>query len=291
MKLTFLGTGTSHGVPVIACNCKVCTSSDPKDKRYRSAAFITTNDGKNILIDIGPEFRIQAIENKITKLDAVLLTHEHADHLHGIDDLRIFSCVMSNKPENPNNKKYCAPPMPIYTNTNAAEHIRNSFPYLFRQVSEGGGHAKIELIEVSKNFNIGSLEITPIPMMHGSLPTTGWLFTETADNGTKQSIAYLTDCNFISKDSIKLIQNKCGILKHLIIDGLRIKEHSTHFNFLQALKAAEEIGGEHVWITHLTHNSSHAETEEYLQNHLVEFPKLQNAKSVLPAFDKLTLEI
>ncbi len=289
MKLTFLGTGTSHGVPVIACDCAVCKSKDPHDNRTRSSAYIQTDDDKYILIDIGPEFRIQALRENISKLDAVLLTHSHADHLHGIDDLRNFSCIMSKKPENPLNEKYNNPPVPIYTNHTAAEHLKYSFSYLFSEKAEGGGHAKIELKEASTPFKIGETTITPIPMMHGKLETTGWLLS-----GKKGSIAYLTDCNFISDDSINLIketckEKSCGKLEHLVIDGLRIKEHSTHFNFLQALEVSGKIGAEHIWFTHLTHNSSHEETAAYLAEHRADFPDLATAKTILPAYDGLTI--
>ncbi len=289
MKLTFLGTGTSHGVPVIACDCAVCKSSDLHDKRTRSSAYIQTDDNKFILIDIGPDFRTQALRENIRQIDAILLTHSHADHLHGIDDLRNFSCIMSNKPENPQNEKYDKPPIPIYTNHTAAEHLKHSFGYLFSEHAEGGGHAKISLMEPSAPFKIGSTIVTPIPMMHGSLETTGWLLSEQADSLEQKSIAYLTDCNYISDDSIKLIQKQAGKLVHLIIDGLRIKEHSTHFNFLQALEASSKIGAEHIWFTHLTHNSSHDETAAYIAEHRAEFPGLASAKSILPAYDGLSI--
>lgn len=297
MKLTFLGTGTSHGVPVIACDCAVCKSKDPHDKRYRSAAYIEISDNsssKFILIDIGPDFREQALRENIRQIDAVLLTHSHADHLHGIDDLRSFSCIMSNKPENPQNEKYDKPPIPIYTNYTAAEHIKHSFSYLFSEHAEGGGHAKINLKEAKSPFELCGIKVTPIPMEHGSLETTGWLLTETTPDG-KKSIAYLTDCNRISDESINLLQKNAGLseggrLVHLVIDGLRIKEHSTHFNFWQALEAAGKIGGEHIWLTHLTHNSSHDETAAYIKEHLPDFPSLASAKSVLPAYDTLVLE-
>nr|MCR4949413.1 MBL fold metallo-hydrolase [Treponema sp.] len=229
----------------------------------------------------------------IRQIDAVLLTHSHADHLHGIDDLRNFSCIMSHKPENPQNEKYDKPPIPIYTNKTAGWILKGCFPYLFSEKAEGGGHAKISVIEQTDSFRIGETEITPVPMMHGHMETSGWLLTEFSDKGQK-SIAYLTDCNFISDESIRLIQKKCqlengGRLVHLVIDGLRIKEHSTHFNFLQALEAASKIGGEHIWFTHLTHNSSHEETAAYLKEHRVEFPGLASAKSILPAYDGLKI--
>jgi len=297
MKFTFLGTGTSHGVPVIACDCAVCKSTDPRDKRTRSSAFVQTEDNKSILIDIGPDFRAQALRENIRQIDAVLLTHSHADHLFGIDDLRNFSCIMSHKPDNPKNEKYNHPPIPIYTNPTAAGIVKNSFGYLFSEHAEGGGHAKVNLIEVQagKAFSIGNLTVTPIPMLHGSLETTGWVLTEKTTEGPR-SIAYLTDCNFISDEAISLIHKACkidegGSLLHLVIDGLRIKEHSTHFNFLQALEASGKIGGQQIWFTHLTHNSSHVETDAYLAMHRKDFPTLEEAASIRPAYDGLVLEI
>lgn len=289
MELTFLGTGTSHGVPVIACDCKVCKSSDPRDKRLRSSVYIHTNDDKYILIDIGPEFRIQCLENNIKKIDAVLLTHSHADHLHGIDDLRVFSCELWKEPDTEEGKKKCyAPPMPIYTNSTTIKDLENRFDYFFRKPKEGGGHAKVELNDVSSSFFYGTTKITPIPMLHGHLETSGWLLTE-ENNGLKESIAYLTDCSFISEDSIKLLKENGGTIKHLIIDGLRIKEHSTHFNFLQAMECAEKIGGDNVWITHITHNSSHVDAENYLNEHKSAFKNL--TQNIHCAYDRLKIKI
>lgn len=297
MILTFLGTGTSHGVPVIGCDCKVCKSTDSRDKRFRSSVYIkfqaSDKSDKFILIDIGPDFRSQALRADIRQIDALLLTHAHADHLFGIDDLRNFSCIMSNKPENPQNEKYNNPPVPIYTNKTAAGILKQSFGYLFSEKAEGGGHAKIQLNITTEAFYLDTLKITPIPMMHGHMETTGWMLTENSAEGPL-SIAYLTDCNYISDDSIQLIhntieKNRNGRLVHLIIDGLRIKEHSTHFNFLQALEAAGKIGAEHIWFTHLTHNSSHEDTASYIAEHRAEFPGLESASSILPAYDGLSL--
>ena len=291
MKLTFLGTGTSHGVPVIACDCPVCKSKDPHNKRTRSSVYVQTEDNKYILIDIGPDFHEQAIRENIRALDVLLLTHSHADHLFGIDDLRSFSSIMSQKPENPDNEKYSRPPIPIYTNHTAAEHLKHSFGYLFSEHAVGGGHAKIDLQEVKggTQIEIGSLTVTAIPLVHGELEATGWLLTEKTSGGPR-SIAYLTDCSYISDESIKLIKEKSGQLVHLVIDGLRMKEHPTHFSYLQALEAAGKIGGDHIWITHMTHNTSHDDTAAYFAEHRADFPGLAAAESVLPAYDGLVLE-
>lgn len=291
MKLTFLGTGTSHGVPVISCDCRVCKSQDFRDKRFRSSVYIQTNENKYILIDIGPEFRMQAIENNIKKVDALLLTHSHADHLHGIDDLRIFSCAMHKAPEDQKSLSlFKAPPLPVYTNKKCADDIKLRFGYFFTPVKEGGGHAKVEINVVDNSFTYGDLTITPVPLLHGHMETTGWLLTEKTSDGSKQSIAYLTDCSYIDEKSIALIKENCGTLKHLIIDGLREKPHSTHFSFIEAMEAAGKIGAEQVWLTHLNHNHSHTETIDFINNHIDEVPELKKCKSVLPAYDKLIIE-
>jgi phosphoribosyl 1,2-cyclic phosphate phosphodiesterase len=283
MKLTILGSGTSHGVPVIACNCKVCRSHNKKDKRNRSSVYLQTDQGKYILVDIGPEFRIQAIKYKVNKVDALLLTHSHADHFHGIDDLRIFSASCFKRSDK-NASILDAPPIPVYTNKETIADIKSRFSYFFVQPKEGGGHAKVTLNEVSSSFMIGDTKITPIPMKHGSLNTTGWLFTE---NG--KSIAYLTDCSYIPEESFELIDKNKEDLQELIIDGLREKPHSTHFSFLQAMEAAERIGAKNVWLTHLTHTHSHEETLKYVKEHLKDFPKL--TRNVSPAWDGLVLKV
>ena len=291
MKLIFLGTGTSHGIPVIGCDCKVCKSNDPHDRRYRCSVYVITKDRKHILIDCGPEFRLQALENNIREVDAVLLTHSHADHLHGLDDLRIFSTAFSHKVTNPKAiEQMKKPPIPIYTNKNTLKDVEVRFDYVFHTHKQGGGVAKIQLFAPESTFKIGETEITPIPMMHGSLPVTGWLLTETDNTGEKKSISYLTDLNYIEDSSIKLIKNKCGKLEHLIIDGLRVKEHSTHFTILQAMQCAEKIPAEHVWLTHITHENSHEEIINYIKAQLPNISGLKKCKSVLPAYDRLEIE-
>ena len=295
MKLLLLGTGTSHGIPVIGCDCAVCKSKDPHDRRYRAAAFFTTDGGSAVLIDVGPDFRMQAIEHGIKKIDRVLLTHSHADHLHGLDDLRIFSCNMWKKPDNERAlKQFNAPPIPIYTNKQTIEDVINRFAYIFNPVKEGGGCARVELKEVTEPFVVDEVTITPIPMMHGHLPTLGWLFTKTTDDGLKKSIAYLTDCNYISNESISLLQKASGaaeggIIEQLVIDGLRIKPHSTHFSVLEAMQAADKIGVQNMWVTHLTHNSSHEEYKAYMNEHKQDFFGIKGTAA--PAYDGLELEV
>ncbi len=291
MKLTVLGSGTSHGIPVIACDCPVCTSQDPKDKRYRSSVYLETDEGKYILVDIGPEFRMQALDNNVKKLDALLLTHSHADHLHGIDDLRIFSAAMYKKPEHAKSlEQYNAPPIPIYADEITRQDITTRFAYFFMDVKEGGGHAKVDLRDAKESFDFYGTKITPVPMMHGHLPTTGWLFSHKKEDGIVHSIAYLTDCSFISDDSINLIKENCGILDQLIIDGLRERPHSTHFSFLEAMEAANKLFPKKVWMTHITHEKSHKEITAYLEENKGKFENLKDI-DVLPAYDKLVLEV
>ena len=295
MKLLLLGTGTSHGIPVIGCDCAVCKSMDKHDKRFRAAAFFTTDAGTNILIDVGPDFRMQALEHKIKKVDMVLLTHSHADHLHGLDDLRVFSCDMWKKPDNPTAlKQFTAPAIPIYTNDATIRDLTYRFAYFFIPVKEGGGHAKVELKEAKKPFVVDEVTITPIPMMHGHLETVGWLFTKTGEDGKKHSIAYLTDCNFISDEAIDLLKKQAGLdeggaLEELVIDGLRIKPHSTHFSVLESMQAADKIGVKNMYITHMTHNSSHVEYTDYMREHQKEFANITGVAA--PAYDGLELKI
>ena len=295
MKLLLLGTGTSHGIPVIGCNCAVCNSTDKRDKRLRASAFFTTAAGTNILIDVGPDFRMQALEHKINKLDIVLLTHSHADHLHGLDDLRIFSCDMWKKPDNPAAlKQFNAPAIPVYTNEATIRDVTYRFAYFFIPVKEGGGHARVELKEAKEPFVVDEVTITPIPMMHGHLETVGWLFTRTDGDGTKHSIGYLTDCNFIGEKSFELIKQAAGVgqggvIEELVIDGLRIKPHSTHFSILESMQAADKIGVNNMWVTHLTHNASHVEYTKYMSEHKNEFKGIKGCAE--PAFDGLELEV
>lgn len=310
MLLTLMGTGTSHGVPVIACDCDVCRSSDKRDKRTRCSAYIEQNDGNSktcINIDTGPDFRFQALRQNIKKLDAVLITHAHADHLDGVDDLRVFSHTNSSDAQNETKGRG----LPIFANGEAINDIKTRYGYIFHKTQLGGGKPKVDLID-TKNFSadnpikIGSLSVIPIPMMHGSLPTSGWLlytnkntnqnYSESRGANCSQikSIAYLTDCNAIPKSSIELIKKHGGTLEHAVIDGLRKKPHDTHFNFLQAMETGVAIGAKHIWLTHITHNMFHTEIEKYCLASLNDTETLKAARdrgvTFAPAYDGLVLE-
>jgi phosphoribosyl 1,2-cyclic phosphate phosphodiesterase len=269
MELEILGSGTSHGIPVIGCQCPVCASSDPRDNRTRASAIVRCDDGKAILIDAGPEFRVQALRARLSRLDAVLITHSHADHIHGLDDVRIFTTRAD---------------MPVYAETACIEEIRERFAYIFRPTQEGGGKPHLELIPVSvedrlapaegevREIEVAGVSVMPIPLFHGSIPVLGWRIGDTA---------YLTDCNMIPEASFALLSGT----RNLVIDALRAREHSTHFSFQAAIRQIERIGPEHAWFTHICHDFSHKGLEEWLleNNH--------SGKKIEPAHDGLRITI
>lgn len=301
MTLTILGSGTSHGVPVIGCRCKVCTSENSKNNRLRCSAFLKAGD-KNYLIDAGPDFRQQALRENICSLDGVFLTHSHADHIHGIDDLRIFSHKNSNAMNQDKElvEKYpetAGDGLPVFTGNNTIAHIRDCFKYLFVDHDKGGGIPKLNFIAADDySFDrpvvLDELKVVPVPMLHGNHHTKGWVFTA-CENGQEHSIAYLTDCSFISEESLEIIRKSCGILDHLVIDALRQNHHSSHNNFDQALEYADRIGARHTWFTHLTHDMLHEEVQHYIDENLSSYQRLfeivKNNGSVSPAFDGLRL--
>ncbi len=306
MKMTLLGTGTSHGIPCIACDCDVCRSKDRRDRRYRCSAYVCNknSDGTEsaVLVDCGPEFRLQALKHRIKKIDAVLLTHSHADHLHGLDDIRIFSHTISaSNLTNPDRGRETAGPgIAIYSNGQSLSDVQSRFSYVFRQTQIGGGKPKLHL-EKAKHLDerqpaeFGDMRIIGIPLLHGRLKATGWLFTvPEKKDGQSHSIVYLTDCSEIKEKSIKKILLNAGTVDHLVIDGLRKEDHATHFSFLQAMEVAEKILPSHTWFIHICHLNSHVQIQEYIKSELHRFPGLSRivseGGSVEPAYDGLKIQ-
>ena len=302
MIVTLTGTGTSHGIPVIGCECAVCRSKDPHDKRYRCSAYIRTQDTA-LVIDTGPEFRLQALEHKITHLDAVLITHSHADHLNGLDDLRIFSHTASSDKHNETKNA-----LNIYANKPTINDIYKRFDYIYEKTQQGGGKPLLNLNDsedfskdrpvivrrtpqnddsgkIAPGTKQGTLLCFPVPMKHGILDVNGWNIRE-EDAPPEKSLSYLTDCSFVPDDSIALIKGT----EHLVIDGLRQTPHSTHFSFGQALECASKIEPKHVWLTHINHSSSHEQINEWLSEHKKQFSALADIP-VHAAYDGLTLVI
>ncbi len=226
LKITVLGSGTSTGIPVVGCRCPVCLSGQPHNQRTRCSALLSY--GKyNILIDTSTDLRQQALREDIRHVDAVFYTHSHADHLHGIDDLRGF---------NLKTKK----PIPLYGSDQTLTKIRNSFSYIFDKSEPVSYIPRLTLCPIDKPIQLFGLEIVPIPMQHGSLTVFGYRCGP---------LAYLTDCNSIPNSSLELLQG----LDLLILDGLRFSPHKTHFNIPQAVEMAHRIGAKQTLLTHLSH--------------------------------------
>jgi phosphoribosyl 1,2-cyclic phosphate phosphodiesterase len=273
MNIHILGSGTSHGIPVVGCDCPVCTSKDPFDKRMRSSLLVE-GGGVSLVIDTGPEFRLQAIRAGLKKLDAVLLTHAHADHLHGLDDVRPLS-----------HKKAIA----VFGNTSTITELKERFSYVFTLTQEGGGKPRLAPKVVTRPFTLGGLTITPIPVKHGELDILGWYIIESAaesDASAPQAgggILYLTDCSRLPSKSQALINQP----EAAIIGGLRERPHPTHFSFAEALETGIKIGAKKIFLTHLCHNHSHSEITRYC----AQFKRKNGIKGtkMAPAYDGLEL--
>lgn len=251
MEIVFLGSGTSHGIPTIACACPVCTSENPKNNRTRASVWIRTG-GRSLLIDTSTDFRIQAIREKITKLDVILFTHAHADHLHGLDDIRPLCW----------DKR-----IPVYGNSPTLSEIRRRFSYIFEDTQRGGGKPKIDLMELGETAeDIGGVRVQPIPIKHGSLDILGFRIGD---------FAYLTDCSEIPSESYDLLHD----LDTLVIGALRDRPHETHFSVSQALAEVEKLRPARTYFTHLCHNLEHEELKSRLPS------------GVEPAFDGLILKL
>lgn len=253
LKVTFLGTGTSQGVPMIASKDPVCLSTDQKDKRLRSSVLISW-DGKNYVIDCGPDFRQQMLREEVMLINGVLFTHEHADHVGGIDDLRPYCYKIGE--------------MPIYLNERTLRSLEKRFEYIFSVENRYPGAPSVTPTIVDKEpFFIDDVEIMPIEVIHGRLPVTAFRI---------QDFAYLTDVKYIT-DTEKA---KLKDLEVLVVNALRIDEHPTHFNLEEALAFVEEIKPKRVYFTHISHKLGfHREVSEKLPD------------NVFLAYDGLSIEV
>jgi len=257
MRLTFLGTGTSFGVPQIGCDCAVCRSTDPRDKRTRSGAILEAG-GSTILIDTPPELRLQLIAGGFTGINAVVYTHEHADHVNGIDDLRIFSVRQRR-------------PLPIYGPGETLERVKASFNYIFDEAVrpyEGTSKPRLTLhpTEPGRSVTIAGIEVLPLAFEHGHLRVFGYRFG---------SLAYITDVKAIPEREYPQLQG----LEVLVLNALWWRSHPTHLSISEAIDAARALGARRTYLTHLTHETGHAELEAKLP------------AGIFPAHDGLRVEV
>lgn len=255
LKLTFLGTGTSQGIPVVSCGCWVCASKDPRDKRFRTSAMITSDTGTQIVIDAGPDFRSQMLRENVKHLDAVLVTHEHKDHVGGLDDVRAFNYTSSKS-------------IDIYATEQVQKTLKKDYDYAFASDRyPGAPRINLHTINHPQSFKIEELEITPILGQHYRLPVTGFKIGK---------IAYLTDFKNIEAQE----KDKIRGLDVLVINSLRRESHISHFNIYEAIALGQELGAKRIYLTHISH-----ELGSY------ELASKELPENVFLAYDGLKIEI
>jgi phosphoribosyl 1,2-cyclic phosphate phosphodiesterase len=255
--LTFLGTGTSVGVPVIGCSCDVCISTDPCNNRTRASLFISTPEVK-ILIDSGPDLRQQALRENITEIDAVLYTHSHLDHVVGFDELRAFCWGKSD-------------PLPLYASDSCLNALIRMFGWAFQPDNTNSGYIKPDPRPISNKFTIGDLTIYPLPVIHGTVETHGYRF----DTPSGFSFAYLPDVKSIPEKTLHLLDH----LDLLIIDSLRSTPHSTHLSLPEVIAIVETLSPKRTLLTHISHEMDHATLSASL------------TKNISPAYDGLKIPL
>lgn len=254
MIVTFLGTGTSQGVPVIACNCEVCKSTDKHDKRLRSSIMLQDDDGTAVVIDTGPDFRYQMLREDVQRLDAVVFTHEHKDHIAGLDDIRAFNFKQQKA-------------MDIYATERVQEALRREFYYVFTEFKYPGiPQMNLHTIGLQP-FSAGGINFTPIEVLHYKLPVLGFRIKD---------FTYITDAKTISDAEKEKIKGS----KILVINALQRQSHISHFTLDEAIDFAQEIGAEETYFTHISHRlGKHADVSKELP------------KGIYLAYDRLKISI
>jgi phosphoribosyl 1,2-cyclic phosphate phosphodiesterase len=251
LKVTVLGSGTSHGVPSIGCDCAVCRSSDPKDRRTRPSILIEIDGGddsaespfatavRSILVDTSTDLRMQALANDVRRVDAILFTHSHADHVFGLDDVRRYNQMQQTA-------------IPCFADEETLANLTRMFSYVFNPPTQkGGGVPQLSIFRIAGPFSLGGVEVVPVPLFHGRLPVLGFRIG---------SFAYLTDCNRIPDRSWALLDG----VRTVILDALRQRPHSTHFSVGEAIEVVGRLHADTAYFTHICHDLGHAETNAQL---------------------------
>ena len=230
-----LGTGTSHGVPMIGCECSTCRSTDPRDKRSRASILIQPAGGPSVLVDTSPDLRMQALTHGVTRVDAIVYTHSHADHVMGLDEVRRFNILQKSA-------------IPCYADAPTLSDLRRIYAYIFaNDTPRGGGIPQVVLVRIGGEFCVGPATFIPVPVMHGSHRIFGYRIG---------SFAYLTDCSGIPDESWPLLSG----VRYLMLDALRVRPHPTHLSVEQALAVVARLAPERTWFTHMCHDLPHAAT-------------------------------
>ena len=246
LELTFLGTGTSHGIPVIGCDCRVCQSTDPRDKRLRTAIFVRTPESV-FCVDTPPDFRTQCLREGIRRLDAVVYTHSHCDHILGFDDLRRF-CEIEDKS------------IPIYAAEQTLKDLARVFQYAFDGSQKFRNYVRPEANAIAGPFPLGNTTVIPVALPHGRMVTTGLIF----QRGGRRLLAYMTDCHAVPPEAVEAARG----VDVLVIDALRQSTHSTHLSIDQAMEVVRQIQPAKTYFTHMCHELGHEETESTLPDNI-----------------------
>ena len=235
--VVMLGSGTSQGIPVIGCHCPVCTSDDPRNRRTRASVYVGLGD-RGIVIDTATEFRLQCIANGIERLDAVLFTHAHADHVHGLDDVRRFNSLQGTR-------------IPCYGSPETTRYLTQKFDYIFHETQAGGGKPDVEFIGVEGPFELFGREVIPLPVRHGALLVYGYRIGR---------FAYVTDASEIPPETLAKLED----LDTLILNALRPEPHPTHLSIGEAVALIEQLRPKRAYLTHMSHSVEHAAAEAAL---------------------------